>query len=166
MGVYLTEYYEFWLNFGCYVGPWSSMWNANSTAGVQFPACARSRMLTLGKLAKRWPPTRLATRYWEGLQLVYKTPSFRGLRHKVKMVLIKMMVNMWRRTSGKQCSRTFERSLCIDVLTFWRHWKDFNLFFVSFGTVWWWPTLSRSKYNFLKKIILTIIIVVTTINIL
>ena len=25
--------------------------DANSAAGVQFPACARSRMLTLGKLA-------------------------------------------------------------------------------------------------------------------
>ena len=34
--------------------PWSndlSMWDANSATGVQFPACARSRMLTLGKLA-------------------------------------------------------------------------------------------------------------------
>ena len=34
------------------MGPWSkwlSMWNANSTTGVQFLACARSRMLTMGK---------------------------------------------------------------------------------------------------------------------
>ena len=26
-----------------------SIWNVNSAAGVQFPGCARSRMLTLGK---------------------------------------------------------------------------------------------------------------------
>ena len=32
------------------VGPWS-MWDANSATGFQFPSCARSRMLTLGKLA-------------------------------------------------------------------------------------------------------------------
>ena len=36
------------------VGPWSnglSMWDANSATGVQFLACAKPRMLTLGELA-------------------------------------------------------------------------------------------------------------------
>ena len=37
------------------VGPWSNGhqcgMDENSASGIQFPACARSRMLTLGKLA-------------------------------------------------------------------------------------------------------------------
>ena len=67
--IYFSIYHK---NLTSFSYNWLSMWDANSPTGVQFPACARSRMLTLGKLANlnHIPNApRLATRYIEEVSI-------------------------------------------------------------------------------------------------